>query len=39
MTVFEMFDFGQGSDLDPLWGVLSAHPDPIAGFKGAYTSD
>jgi len=24
-TVFEMFVFDQGSDLDPLWRALSAH--------------
>jgi len=33
MKVFEMFDFSQGSELDPLWLALGAS-DPIAGFKG-----
>jgi len=38
ITVFEMFDFGRGSALDPAGGAHSAPPDPMAGFKGP-TSD
>ena len=32
------FDFGWGSAPDPAGGAYSAPPDPLAGFKGAYTS-
>jgi len=28
------FDFGWGSAPDPAWGAYSAHPEPLAGFKG-----
>jgi len=38
MTVFQIFDFGRGSTLDPAGGAHSAPPDSIAGFKGS-TSD
>ena len=31
-------DFGWGSAPDPAGGAYSAPPDPIAGFKGPYTS-
>jgi len=30
------FDFDWGSAPDPAGGAYSAHPDPLAGFKGAY---
>jgi len=30
------FDFSWGSAPDPTGGAYSAHPDPIAEFKGAY---
>jgi len=32
------FDFGWGSAPDPAGGANSAPTDPLAGFKGAYTS-
>jgi len=28
MKVLEMFDFKEGSDMDPLWGAVSAHRTP-----------
>jgi len=28
------FDFGRSSTPDPAGGAYSAHPDPVAGFKG-----
>ena len=31
-------DFGWGSTPDPAGGAYSAPPDPLAGFKGPYTS-
>ena len=31
------FDFGWGSAPDPAGGAYSAPPDPLAGFKGAYS--
>jgi len=34
MTIFQMFDFGRGSALDPAGGAHSAPPDLLAGFKG-----
>ena len=30
--------FGRGSAPDPAGGAYSAPPDPLAGFKGSYTS-
>jgi len=30
------FDIGWGSAPDPVGGVYSAPPDPLAGFNGAY---
>jgi len=31
------FDFGWGSAPDPDGAAYSAPPDPLAGFKGAYS--
>jgi len=33
------FDFGWGSAPDPTRTAYSAHPDPLAGFKGGATSN
>ena len=34
ITLFQMFDIGRGSALDPAGGAYSVPPDPIPGFKG-----
>jgi len=34
--VFQVFDFGRGSNLDSAGGANSVPPEPIGGFKGAY---
>jgi len=36
-TKMHEFDFGWGSSPDPAGEAYSAPPDPLAGFKGAYS--